>query len=275
MTPKSRTTARQNRTALLRAGATASHPVGRVSSLRALTTDLWYTVVYARPRDQSDLTRRREEIWTAPLLRAGYSRSRARTELRHMDAWAAAREARGRTPAILEQAARLHRSTGVPVSGAETADALDAIIVKSPIRLAPGVGRALGKLADRGIRLGLVSNLLHETGAGARRLLETFGILENYSVLVFSDEHPWSKPRPEPFRYALSRLGARPDEAAHVGDLLYDIAGSRRAGMHPILYTGLHRWEPARLKGLSEVTERSVVRFARWADVETRVLRGW
>lgn len=264
-----------DRAAVLRLGMKASSSARRKSALRALTTDLWYTVVYLRPKDQRELARIREETWMAPLLRSGWSRARARLAVRHMDVWATDRESRGRTPTIFEQAAWLGRSTGVPISGSDAANALDGIVVNSPVRLAPGVGGALGSLRDHGIRLGLVSNLLHETGAGARQILSAFGILDDYSVLVFSDEHPWSKPRPEPFQYALSELGVPPNQAVHVGDLAYDVMGCRRAGMSPILYTGLHRWEPARLKDLSNVDDPSVVRLGRWGDVAARVLRGF
>lgn len=274
MTRNSRTTKNQDALKIPRREAKVRPMVRGETPLRVLTTDLWYTVVYARPRDQRELTYLREQVWMAPLLRSGFSRARARQEVRRMDAWGIVHEARGHTPSIPEQATWLGRSTGVRISGPEVAETLDATIAKSPIRLAPGVERVLRRLRDRGVRLGLVSNLLHETGAGARRLLDSFGILENYSVLVFSDEHPWSKPRPEPFRYALSQLGAAPKEAAHVGDLSYDVIGSRRAGMGSILYTGLHRWEPTHLKDLARVTDPSVVRAGRWTDVERRVLRG-
>ncbi len=240
--------------------------------IRALTTDLWYTVIYYRPTDQLHVDRARDRIWTDPLVRAGLPRARARRELRRIDAWATRLEVRGRTPSIFEQARWLEGSTRIPMDGAQIAEALDGLIARSPVRIAPGASRALAEIRQAGVPLGLVSNLLHETGRGARELLEAFGILGEYSVTVFSDEHPWSKPGPEPFRFALSRMRVPAAQAAHVGDLSYDVIGATRAGMGAFLYTGLHRFEPPRLRELALAAAPGAPHVARWSDLPTRVL---
>jgi HAD superfamily hydrolase (TIGR01549 family) len=192
--------------------------------------------------------------------------------LERLDSWATALESRGRTPSILEQAKWLQRLTDLPVAGSGIAEELDALIARAPVRVAPGARSALRALDRAGIRLGVVSNLLHETGRGARELLDSFGLLESYSVTVFSDEHPWSKPRPEPFRYALSCLGVRAVQAAHIGDLTYDTQGAASAGMTAFLYTGLHPFEPPHLRRLARATVPAEFRVARWAEVPDRIL---
>ena len=58
----------------------------------------------------------------------------------------------------------------------------------------------------------------------------SFDLLDRFSVLVFSDDHPWSRPRPEPFLYALSKLGCSPMDSVHVGDLAYDVLRADRWG---------------------------------------------
>jgi FMN phosphatase YigB (HAD superfamily) len=78
--------------------------------------------------------------------------------------------------------------------------------------------------------------------AGARvtitRLLEEL-VLEVPPVPV---EGGMSKPDPRVFALVLDRLGARPDEAAHVGDIARtDIAGARRAGMRAVHFVGMNR----------------------------------
>jgi HAD superfamily hydrolase (TIGR01509 family) len=124
-------------------------------------------------------------------------------------------------------------------------DQLDRILLRAPVRAAPGVRAALRRLADHGIRLGLVSTLVHETSAGAQRALARLDLDRWFSSRVFSCDHPWSKPRPEPFRHCLRELGVRPSAAVHVGDRTVDVRGARAAGLAPILYTGLHRIEYA------------------------------
>jgi HAD superfamily hydrolase (TIGR01509 family) len=239
--------------------------------LRALTTDLWYTLAWVRPRDHGPLEQGRVGYWCDPLMRAGYSRERAIREVRRLDAWSELREAAGHAPSITAQARWFSHRYHVRVSGEAMGTALDALIDRTPIQVAPGARAALAELAAAGVRRALVSNLMHETGPGARRLLERLGLLEFLEEVVFSDEHPWSKPAPTPFRYALRRLRVPPDRAAHIGDLAYDILGAQRAGMQPILYTGLHRWEPTRLRGLAQVVDPSAVRLDQWRLIRARV----
>ncbi len=235
--------------------------------VRALTSDVWYTLLYLHAPDQVRLDLARVRIWSSPLVRAGRSRTEAITAVRALESWAAAAEAEGWTPTIPVQAEHLTERTGVPMDPVAIADRLDALVDRFPIRVAPGAIASLARLHEAGLRLGLVSNLLHETGEGLRRLLSQVGLLPFFSCAILSSEHPWSKPRPEPFRAAVRALGRRPGEAAHVGDLTYDVLGARRAGLWPILYTGLHRYEPARLDGLTRITDRNLKRVARWADL--------
>lgn len=260
-------------------GRTGRAPERSPNPLRALTSDLWYTLLYLRPADQRELDRVRNEVWLAALERSGISRPLARGELARMDRWATARESLGRTPSIAGQVDWLNHAMRARLASEEVADAMDGIIAKAPVRIAPGARRSLKELSDRGIPLGIVSNLLHETGRGARALLGSLGLAEYFSAFGFSDEHPWSKPRPEPFRFVLSRLGVPPDSAAHVGDLTYDVVGARRAGMRAFLYTGLHTFEPRRLRSLAKVSGHAFERVDRWPDVARRVVlprgTGW
>ncbi len=240
--------------------------------IAALTSDVWYTLVYLRGPDQLRLERARRATWSLPLRRSGRTRPETERAVEALERWTRHLEARGQTPSIVAQAAWLSRRTRVPLDGNDVAEALDALADAAPVRPAPGARKALGRIRDAGIPLGLVSNVLHETGPGLRRLLASLGLLEYFRSQVFSSEHPWSKPRPEPFRHALAELGARPERAVHVGDLTYDVLGARRAGMRPILYTGLHRFEPARLAGLIETHDRSVERVSRWSELPSRLL---
>lgn len=109
------------------------------------------------------------------------------------------------------------------------------------IGLAPDVDYALEELRERGIRIGIVCDVGFTGGATLRRLLEGKGLLEHFSGWAFSDEVGHYKPSPRMFEAALGALGARPEEAVHVGDLRRtDIAGAAALGMRTVRYTGLH-----------------------------------
>ena len=236
-------------------------------SLRAVTSDVWYTLVYLRPRDQETLADARRKVWADPLVRAGLSRSAAVRTATETEAWAARAEARGRTPTLREQARRVARSTGVRLSAEGIGRRLDATLNAAPVRVAPGAARALDRLAGDGVRLGIVSNVLHETPDGLRGLLDRLGLRGFFPVMILSSEHRWAKPRPEPFRLALRGLRVAPAEAVHVGDLQYDVRGAQRAGVGALLYTGLHSVEPAGLVHLARAVDPTVPRLDRWTDL--------
>jgi pyrophosphatase PpaX len=55
--------------------------------------------------------------------------------------------------------------------------------------------------------------------------------------VVAADDVARHKPHPDPLLLALERLGARPEEAAYVGDSPYDVAAAKAAGVHSIAVT--------------------------------------
>ncbi len=239
--------------------------------LRAVTCDLWYTLIYTRPPDQHRLTHRREALWIRGMREAGSSASEARATMQGLNAWNQTEEARGRAPSIAAQARWVSRRIGGRVDGAAMGAAIDARAARAPVRVAPGARASLERLRRGGLPLAIVSNLLHGTSAGARAMLDHLGLAKEFSVFFFSDEHPWSKPGPEPFRWAARQLGARPSEVVHVGDLVYDIEGPARAGMRAILYTGLHRLEPPQLIALAQSAPTTVPRAPTWDAVRALV----
>jgi putative hydrolase of the HAD superfamily len=89
----------------------------------------------------------------------------------------------------------------------------------------------LRSLRDRGLRLGLVSNvaLLPDL---MRQDLDALGILELLDAAVFSSELRTRKPDPRVFDACLGELGVIAERAVFVGDrLLDDIAGAQSVGM--------------------------------------------
>ncbi len=73
-----------------------------------------------------------------------------------------------------------------------------------------------------------------------RKVLERDGLLPAFQFLAFSDEIGVTKPVPEIFLRTLAALDARPEEAAHIGDLPEtDLAGARAVGMRAVLFLGV------------------------------------
>jgi FMN phosphatase YigB (HAD superfamily) len=238
---------------------------------RALTCDLWYTLVYLRSRERAVLERARRRIWVRALADGGLPRRDAAAGADALESWCLGEEAGGRTPSLSEQAVWLADRTGVSVSADAVGHALDAALLRRDVRVAPGAREAIAALRDGGIHLAIVSNVRHETGPGTRRLLERLGLLAPFETVYLSCEHRWAKPRPEPFEVALSEVGVPPSAACHVGNLTGDIVGARSAGVQPLLYTGLREWEGA---GWPPHCPIDVLRVDRWSEIPEWLVDG-
>lgn len=107
------------------------------------------------------------------------------------------------------------------------------------LELSPDIRSCLTALVEREIRLGIVCDVGFTGGELLRGFLDREGLLDHFSGWAFSDEVGHYKPSPQIFEAALDALGARPAEAAHVGDLRRtDIAGARGIGMRTVRYRG-------------------------------------
>jgi FMN phosphatase YigB (HAD superfamily) len=254
-------------------GTTRRSVGGGRTTLRGFTTDAWYTLIYLSDAERRALEIRRRRIWSAPLLRAGLARPEVDRLLARRETWLRAEEARGRTPAVPAQVRRLAAWSGRRVA-AETLPAdLDLTLLRAEVRVAPGAGEALRRLTDVGVRLGVVSNVLNESGHVARTILDRLGLLPRFQAVYLSCEHTHSKPSPAPFTTVCRFLGVRPQAAVHLGDLAYDLRGAGRAGMDAWWYVGLHRlnrYLPGQVDPRT-VPATHVVRS--WSQVPARLVR--
>ena len=104
-----------------------------------------------------------------------------------------------------------------------------------PVR---GVMEVLPRLAQR-YPLGLISDVGLTPGRVLREFLRRDGLLPLFRILTFSDEVGITKPVEAVFLRTLAALDARPEEAAHIGDLPEtDLAGARSVGMRAVLFLG-------------------------------------
>jgi putative hydrolase of the HAD superfamily len=124
--------------------------------------------------------------------------------------------------------ARLPGRPGADALGALRAAFLDAGAWRVPDDVVP----ALDALRSRGARLAVVSNW----DSRLPTLLERLGLASRFDAIVVSCFEGVEKPDPELFRRALARLGAKPNEALHVGDVAeLDVEGARAAGIDALL----------------------------------------
>ncbi len=139
-----------------------------------------------------------------------------------------------------EGAEALVRALGVEEGGSGlVAEAFLGAIREVELELAPGIGPALEALGER-VRIGIVCDVGFSGGALLRDLLAREGLLGHFDGWSFSDETGHYKPAPQAFEAALRSLGARPEEAMHVGDLRRtDVAGAAALGMRTVRYRGL------------------------------------
>ena len=93
------------------------------------------------------------------------------------------------------------------------------------VRPYPGVPRTLAALRDRGVKVGVLSDMppaakLRDMGLGG------------FSCAVTSEATNYLKPNPEPFGYVSELLEVRPERTLYVGNhYRYDILGAGAAGM--------------------------------------------
>ena len=115
---------------------------------------------------------------------------------------------------------------------------------------------ALTDLKDRGLTLGLISNVEKDITP----LLNKLGLSALLQVVVTSLDAGFGKPQPEIFQAALKMAGIQASEAIYVGDQYQvDIGGANKAGMKGVLLDrGGYMEETAdcpRVQSLSQIVE--------------------
>ncbi|MGB9801085.1 MAG: HAD family hydrolase [Thermanaerothrix sp.] len=84
------------------------------------------------------------------------------------------------------------------------------------------------------IKTGLLSN----AWTGTRQVVEArYGFLDTFDVVIFSAEVGMRKPDAQIFHHTLKQLQVAPHEAVFVDDLIPNVEGARRVGLHAIHFT--------------------------------------
>lgn len=212
--------------------------------LRAVTFDLWETLIKDVPEHEPLLRSRRITDIAHVLRRSGLEPNHAALESAHREVWMrmdAVWKSR-RDLSTLEQT-RLYLDIAL---GADlnriSADLLEEAALRYgdsllhyPPRPVDGAREALAHARARGLRVALICNTGRTPGRVLRVILDKLGIAAPIEHYCFSDELGICKPDPEIFRRALEPLGVRPHEAIHVGDRPdLDLAGARAAGLRSV-----------------------------------------
>ena len=125
-------------------------------------------------------------------------------------------------------------------------------------KVVPGSLQALKQLTDMNLKLSLLSNtFVHR--ASLERHMDKEGLLEYLPVRMYSYEFPWRKPDVRIFHAAAKKIGVAPEKCVYVGDRIdFDVNGSRKAGMLPILrkaYTNENKTPPSGVEVINDNIE--------------------
>jgi FMN phosphatase YigB (HAD superfamily) len=212
--------------------------------LKAVTFDLWQTLILDRPEGLRQARAGRVQGIHDILVRHGHAVRRDDVERaydavgEHLEVlWTTQRDVgtRGQVRILLEGLrldGEVHRDE--TIMGALDEAYCLPILSALPVANA-GAGEALEALAERGLRMALICNTGRTPGTMLRIVLERLGLARLLSVLTFSDEVGLRKPHPEIFLRTLAALEVPPSSAVHIGDdVTTDIAGARGVGMRAV-----------------------------------------
>lgn len=211
--------------------------------IRAISLDLWKTLIIDKPEDEALRDRIRAHAIFCILAERGILASEEtlyaslrridvlRSDVREMPDWTITTTNQIRF--VLTQ------STIYP-----TPDLVDAIVPRYdsaildrlPSLLEPDAPHTLAALSAA-YPLSLTSNTGKTPGHILLHVLDAFGIRRFFSHFVFSDEIMCVKPQQGIWDYLISVNGVQPDEILHVGDSYsVDYRGALEAGFRAVLF---------------------------------------
>ena len=90
----------------------------------------------------------------------------------------------------------------------------------------------------RGLRPGHKTGIISNAWSQLTDLLEGWGILDAFDVVIGSGDEGVMKPDPRIYHLALERLGVHPAQAVFVDDFIENIVAAHNLGMHGIHFQG-------------------------------------
>ncbi len=96
------------------------------------------------------------------------------------------------------------------------------------VRLFQGAQEVVTQLADRPLRLGIVTS---KTKQEVRDEFDPFGLSHHFDCIVSASDTVKHKPHPDPLLLCLETLGAPKEGALYIGDSIYDMQCAHSAGI--------------------------------------------
>jgi HAD superfamily hydrolase (TIGR01549 family) len=216
-----------------------------------VTFDIWHTLIQLDPTAE-DRYLERQEALLAEIVRSSPTAPRAPGSPAPVDpleaaqrSFSAAVERPGRGSPVVGLAHDAARRAGRIPQPERWLAAIEELVGAQSFEAVPGAADQLDRLRRLGYRVGVVSNLVGETGRSIHRVLDRLGLSRSIESWALSEELPWAKPAPEIFWKALEPLATGPADAVHIGDLGADIDGARAAGFRAaVLFEGARRYGP-------------------------------
>ena len=209
--------------------------------LKAITFDFWNTLYKAAPYAFALRRKFLYEVFAKNQIDVSVEQVDAAEEVARVE-WNRTWREEYRTPSAAEWVRWMLEDlllTLPPADFNALADYFDRSLLEANPgpTLIDGAAATVQRLA-RHYQLGVISDSGLSTGKTLRHFLKRDGLLDCFACTTFSDEAGVSKPHTRIFQITLDRLGARPDEAVHIGDLTHsDIAGAKAIGMCAVRMT--------------------------------------
>ena len=216
--------------------------------IRAVTLDLWQTLIIDKPEQGRERRRFRIQGTVEALHDVGEGVTEEQVSEAYRACYRTCQAIRkeGRDVSFNEQVRIFVRAIDSGLSDRLDQDTFARILDRyadsffhAPPKPADGISEMLATLKERGYLLGLISNTGMTPGRLFRTYLEDLGVIHLFDQLTFSDEVLLAKPSPAIFLTTLSALGTTPEQGVHVGDhLRNDIVGAHEAGIRTVWVEG-------------------------------------
>lgn len=217
-------------------------------SARAVTFDLWETLIADSPELNQKRTQARVRQTALILKEAGFDCEEGQIDKAHSLVWEECSRSWERALDLpFGRQVEMFLDLISPGLGSslprhqfeEVSQAYARAVLLYPPLPISGAGETLDWLRTRGYRLGLICNTGRSPGWVLRELLTRFRLLHYFDTVLFSDETIVRKPNPSLFLRALSEMKASALETTHVGDSWEnDIQGALSAGMSVVWIGG-------------------------------------
>ena len=215
----------------------------RQSKIKAVTFDLWETLLFEKDGWNLRRTKTRCNNLTQVLNRFGFKISSKQIgfAFKELTLWLESVWIRNREVTHLDQVRFIVKKASkgsIAVRGdlsSELSLAYVSAIFEVPPYLNPAAPKVLEQLKDQKKLIGLICNTGLTPGFGLRKFLTRENVGKYFDLMIFSDEIGIRKPDPGIFEMTAQRLRVKPHQIVHIGDRLKgDVWGSKNAGFKAI-----------------------------------------